>query len=92
MTLSLANHRKSDFDRFEHYIHDLDEVIECIATGGGTDFIMKVVTRNLASFQILMDTILSAELGIDHYMTYIVTRDIKFSQPNLSKLIPNKDS
>ncbi len=91
VTVSLTKHRKSDFDRFEEHVRNLDEVIECIATGGGTDYVMKVITPNLATFQTLMDTLLSAELGIDRYMTYIVTRDIKFSRPNLSKLIPNKD-
>lgn len=91
VTLSLANHRKADFDRFEDHVRNLDEVVECIATGGGTDYIMKVITLNLASFQTLMDTLLSAELGIDHFMTYIVTRDVKSSRPNLSKLTPTKD-
>ncbi len=91
VTLSLSKHRKTDFDRFEEYVRNLDEVIECIATGGGTDYVMKVITPDLATFQILMDTLLSAELGINHYMTYIVTRDVKSSRPNLSKLIPNKD-
>ncbi|NKB75462.1 MAG: winged helix-turn-helix transcriptional regulator [Gammaproteobacteria bacterium] len=90
VTLSLENHRKSDFDRFETHVRNLDEVVECIATGGGTDYVMKVITPNLAAFQVLMDTILSAELGIDRFMTYIVTREIKSSKPNLSKLIPKE--
>lgn len=90
VTLSLSKHRKSDFDRFEEHVHNLDEVIECIATGGGTDYVMKVITPNLESFQTLMDTLLSAELGIDRYMTYIVTRDVKSSRPNLSTLVPSK--
>lgn len=92
VTLSLSKHRKSDFDRFEEHVHNLDEVIECIATGGGTDYVMKVITPNLESFQTLMDTLLSAELGIDRYMTYIVTRDVKSSRPNLSTLVPSKKS
>lgn len=91
VTLSLTRHRKSDFDRFEEQVRNLDDIVECIATGGGTDYVMKVITRNLATFQVLMDSLLTAELGIDHYMTYIVTRDVKSSQPNLSKLIPCKD-
>lgn len=90
VTLSLANHRKSDFDRFEDHVRKRDEVVECIATGGGTDYVMKVITPDLASFQTLMETLLDAELGINHFMTYIVTRDIKSSRPDLSKLIAGK--
>jgi len=86
VTLSLTNHRKSDFDRFESHIQGLDEVVECVATGGGMDYVMKVVSPSLAAFQDLMEGLLSAELGIDRYMTYIVTRDIKSAAPNLVAL------
>ena len=90
VTLSLSNHRKSNFEKFETHIANIDEIIECMATGGGTDYVMKVITPSLTNFQEIMDQLLSAELGIDRYMTYIVTREIKSSQPNLTKLIPTK--
>lgn len=86
VTVSLTHHRKSDFDRFEAFISNLDEITECIATGGGTDYVMKTVNPSLASFQRLMDALLGAELGIDRYMTYIATRTVKSGQPNLEKL------
>ncbi|HKK84995.1 MAG TPA: Lrp/AsnC family transcriptional regulator [Roseovarius sp.] len=87
VTVSLTHHRKADFDRFESYIKQLDEVINCVATGGGIDYVMTVVCPNLSSFQALMDDLLSADLAIDRYMTYFATRLIKAEQPNLAKLI-----
>ncbi len=87
VTVALRQHRKSDFEKFEAYIRELDEITECIATGGGMDYVMKVVVPGLAAFQTLMDDLLSAELGIDRYMTYIATRQIKAGQPNLAKLV-----
>jgi Lrp/AsnC family transcriptional regulator of ectoine degradation len=90
VTISLSNHRKSDFDNFEKYIKGLDEITECISTGGGTDYIIKVITPDLKSFQKLMNEMISNDLKIDKYMTYIVTKEIKSSHPNLSKLIPIK--
>lgn len=87
VTVSLTHHRKSDFDRFEEHIRKLDEVVECIATGGGMDYVLKVFTSSLAAFQDLMENLLAAELGIDRYMTYIVTRRIKSTQPKLADLI-----
>ncbi len=86
VTISLTHHRKADFDRFEAFVKAHDEIIECIATGGGMDYVIKVMTTNLASFQSLMQTMLDAELGVDRYMTYIATRNVKASRPNLSKL------
>jgi len=86
VTLALTQHRKSDFDRFESRIRELDEVIECIATGGGMDYILKIISPGLADFQNLMESLLAAELGIERYMTYIVTREIKSEPPNLARL------
>ena len=87
VTVSLSSHRKAEFDRFEGYIQKLDEVLDCIATGGGMDYVMKTVTPSLAAFQVLMDELLSADLAIDRYMTYIATRHVKSSHPNLAKLL-----
>ncbi|WP_349367395.1 Lrp/AsnC family transcriptional regulator [Salinarimonas sp.] len=86
VTVALTHHRKADFDRFETQIRKLDGVVECVATGGGMDYVLKVFTPSLAAFQELMDQLLSAELGIQRYMTYIVTREVKSTQPNLAWL------
>ncbi|MFT6302587.1 MAG: Lrp/AsnC family transcriptional regulator of ectoine degradation [Granulosicoccus sp.] len=91
VTISLTHHRKSDFDRFETHIRGLDEVTECIATGGGMDYVLKIFSASLTDFQKLMESMLSAEIGIDRYMTYIVTRSIKIGPPNLAQLIGRTD-
>lgn len=87
VTVSLIHHRKLDFDRFEAFILTHDEFTECIATGGGTDYVVRAICQNLTLFQGLMETMLAADLSIDRYMTYIVTRTIKTTQPNLTKLV-----
>ncbi|MFG6157686.1 Lrp/AsnC family transcriptional regulator [Halomonas sp. 1390] len=87
VTVSLKGHRSADFHRFEHHINQIDEIVECTATGGGMDYILKVVTLSLPAFQGVMEELLSADLGIDRYMTYITTREIKSAQPNLTNLM-----
>jgi Lrp/AsnC family transcriptional regulator of ectoine degradation len=87
VTVSLAHHRKSDFDRFEAQIRALDEIVECVATGGGMDYVMKVVSPSLATFQEVLDRLFSAEVEVDRYMTYIAVRQVKVGQPNLAKLL-----
>lgn len=86
VTVSLAHHRKSDFDRFEARIRDIKNITQCIATGGGMDYVMTVFAPNLAAFQKLMESLLVAELGIERYLTYIVTREVKSEQPDLAIL------
>ncbi len=92
VTVALTHHRKSDFDRFESHIRAMDEITECIATGGGTDYVMKVICPTLAAFQNLMESLLAAELGIQRYMTYIVTREVKSEPVNLAGLIATTDN
>lgn len=87
VTVALTHHRKSDFDRFEAHIRNMDEVTECVATGGGMDYVLKFITPRLSKFQQLMEEMLNAELGIERYMTYIVTREIKSEPPNLARLM-----
>ena len=91
VTVSLAQHRKIDFERFERLISKMDEITECVATGGGMDYVLKVITADLSDFQKLMEQMLAEDLNIDRYMTHIVTRHVKSSQPNISKLIAKAD-
>jgi Lrp/AsnC family transcriptional regulator of ectoine degradation len=87
VTVSLKSHRKADFERFEAHVLRCPEVTECISTGGGMDYAMTVVTDSLPAFQTLMEAMLEAELGIDRYMTYIATRQIKSARPDLARLV-----
>jgi len=87
VTVSLKSHRKSDFAEFEKYILDCPEVTDCVSTGGGMDYVITVVTTSLPAFQTLMEGMLDAELRIDRYMTYIVTRQIKSARPDLTRLV-----
>jgi Lrp/AsnC family transcriptional regulator of ectoine degradation len=86
VTVAMSSHRKIEFERFELHIRNLDEVTQCIATGGGMDYVMTVLTPNLAAFQRLMEEMLSTDLAIERYMTYIATRQVKSSHPNIVKL------
>lgn len=79
VTVCLTNHRQEVFARFEQEIRDIDRVVECYATGGGIDYILKVVARDVEEYQKLIEHLLHANLGIASYYTYIVTRLIKSS-------------
>lgn len=86
VTVSLTHHRKSDFDRFEKFVLSTPEITECVTTGGGMDYVMKVVTSSLSAFQEVMDQMLGADIGVDRYITHIVTRQVKAGQPDVIRL------
>lgn len=75
--VTLANHRQADFDRFERVVRDVPEIISCWSVGGGVDYLLRVMTRDIDAYQRLIDSLLEREIGIDRYFTYIVTRTVK---------------
>jgi Lrp/AsnC family transcriptional regulator of ectoine degradation len=77
MEVTLRTHRAQDFSRFERHIQGTEEVIECHALGGGIDYLLKVVCPNVEYYQELVDRLLDAELGIERYFTYVVTKAVK---------------
>lgn len=77
MEVTLASHRQADFDRFERAVLARPEVTACWAVGGGVDYFLKLMARDIDSYQRLVDGMLAQEIGIDRYFTYIVTRSVK---------------
>ena len=75
--MTLKSHGRADFDRFETAVHAIPEIVECWATGGGIDYLVRFVVRDVDAYQRLIDDLLTADLGIDRYFTYIVTRPVK---------------
>lgn len=77
--VTLKRHRQEDFDRFEAAVRATPEIVECHATGGGIDYILKVIAPDVDAYQRLIDRLLVEDVGIDRYFTYIVTKPIKES-------------
>jgi len=75
--VTLKQHRFQDFERFERAMAATPEVVECLATGGGIDYFLKVVAPDIEAYQQLIDRLLQAEIGIDRYFSYVVTRAVK---------------
>lgn len=75
--VTLGSHRQADFDRFERVIRDIPEIVACWSVGGGVDYLLKVVARDIDAYQRLIDALLDRDIGIDRYFTYIVTKMVK---------------
>jgi Lrp/AsnC family transcriptional regulator of ectoine degradation len=75
--VTLARHTAHDMRRFEERIAAAPEVVQCHATGGGVDYVMHVMSRDIDHYQRFIDSLLTDELGIERYFTYIVTKTVK---------------
>lgn len=77
MEVELSSHEAQVFDHFERTIQKLDQVHECWALGGGIDYILKVAASDVEVYQRFVDHLLSAEIGMKRYYTYVVTKRVK---------------
>ena len=75
--ISLSRHTAADMQRFEDRVRRSPEVTLCDATGGGLDYVMHVVSRDIDHYQRFMDCLLTEGLGIERYFTYVVTKAVK---------------
>ncbi|WP_348814723.1 Lrp/AsnC family transcriptional regulator [Halomonas sp. H10-59] len=75
--IELKAHNAESFQRFESLVHATDAVTECVAVGGGVDYLIKVESETIDAYQRLIDDWLTSDVGIERYFTYIVTKTVK---------------
>lgn len=73
----IADHTAASFRAFEAAMGRYDEVVACWALGGGFDYLLQIVTRDIDAYQRLIDEMLDARIGLSRYFTYIVTKPVK---------------
>lgn len=87
--VELGEHRAQNFDRFEREVARHDEITGCWALGGGYDYLMQVITRDIDSYQTLIDTVLEKRAGVTRYFSHIVTKPVKDAPPPFDVLFQN---
>ncbi len=75
--IELEHHQSAYFQAFERAVRDCEDVVACWAIGGGMDYLMQVVSRDIDSYQRFMDALLDRDLSILRYFTYVVTKPVK---------------
>ncbi len=79
VTAELTGHTAADFRRFEAAMAGYDEVTGCWALGGGYDYLLQIVARDIEGYQALLDDMLEGRIGLARYFTYVVTKTVKDS-------------
>lgn len=77
VAVELEGHKAQDFQRFESAVQEFAQVRHCWALGGGYDYFLYVVAKNIPHYQDFMDDILARNLGVARYYTYVVTKAVK---------------
>ena len=75
--VELESHKKGEFARFEDAIMGFDEVLSCWSVGGGLDYILKVLVKDVSDYQDFLKRVLKANIGLRRYFSYAVLDKIK---------------
>jgi Lrp/AsnC family transcriptional regulator of ectoine degradation len=87
--IELESHQAADFQRFEDAMQEIPQVVRCVAVGGGVDYFIEIVARDVAAYQELIDEVLESRIGVKRYFTFVVTKPVKESPPPLDLLRGN---
>ena len=87
--VTLSDHHREDFARFEAAIRDVDEILECHLVSGGYDYLLRFMTRGVNHYQAVVEELLDRNIGIEKYFSYIVIKSpfIKTHNP-IERLFP----
>ena len=75
--VELESHKEGQFARFEDAILGFDEVLSCWSVGGGLDYILKVLVKDVSDYQDFLKKVLKADIGLRRYFSYAVLDRIK---------------
>ena len=86
VSVSLKGHNKDNIDNFLSEINKIDEVIECHHITGSGDFILKIIAKDIGSYQQLMLEKVSNITVVDNMESMVILSTFKDS-----KVIPIPD-
>ncbi len=78
--VELESHKEGEFARFEDAILGFDEVLSCWSVGGGLDYILKILVKDVSEYQDFLKKVLKADIGLRRYFSYAVLDKIKDSE------------
>jgi DNA-binding Lrp family transcriptional regulator len=78
--VSLKGHNKENIHKFIDAVQEIDEVIECHHLTGQADFILKVVSSDISSYQTLMLEKVSNIDVVDNMQSMVILSTFKDSK------------
>jgi DNA-binding Lrp family transcriptional regulator len=75
--ITLRNHRREDFVRFERGIQDIPQLLWCFLVTGGYDYLAQFIARDIHDYQTAIEGVLDRDLGVEKYFSYVTIKQVK---------------
>jgi DNA-binding Lrp family transcriptional regulator len=90
--ITLRNHRRDDFLKFERGIQEIPQILHCFLVTGGYDYLAQFIARDIHNYQTVIEDMLERDLGIEKYFSYVTIKQVKRSAGfPLAALLQNQD-
>ena len=91
--VTLSDHRREDFAKFESEIRKVPNLQECHLVSGGYDYLLKFVVRSVVHYQEIIEAILDRNIGVEKYFSYIVIKSlIEHDSVPIKAILPQDQS
>jgi len=77
--VKFSDHNPVSTARFEKVIQDQPEILECYATSGSSDYLLKIAITGISSYHEFLSSRLMALEGVSHFDTRFVLKTIKYT-------------
>ena len=75
--ITLGNHRREDFLRFERGIQEIPQILNCFLVTGGYDYLAQFIARDIHDYQTVVEDLLDRDLGVEKYFSYVTIKQVK---------------
>lgn len=90
--ITLRNHRREDFLKFERGIQDIPQILNCFLVTGGYDYLAQFIARDIHDYQTVVEDLLDRDLGVEKYFSYVTIKQVKRSTGYpLAELVAQQD-
>ncbi|WP_097459458.1 Lrp/AsnC family transcriptional regulator [Mangrovitalea sediminis] len=79
--VNLARHVENVVEEFEKAVQEHDAIIECYATTGQADYMLKVVTPDIGEYDAFLHNVIFKLPGVSEIRSSVVLREIKPPSP-----------
>ncbi|HMK82020.1 MAG TPA: Lrp/AsnC family transcriptional regulator [Xanthobacteraceae bacterium] len=77
--ITLRNHRREDFLKFERGIQAIPQLLDCFLVTGGYDYLAQFIARDIHDYQTTVEGLLDRDLGVEKYFSYVTIKRVKRS-------------
>ncbi len=78
--VTLARHQHDAIVRFVEAVQSVDEIVDCYHITGRADYLLRVVAKDIPSYELFVMETLSALPGVQHIETMMILSAVKESK------------